>query len=310
MKAVWSFWSRPYQGRKGRSWRGPQDHMFAWGLSLELARRHYPDTVLVTDTPGKKLLVDRLGLVFGEVSTELDRLRDADPGWWALGKLVAYSIQSEPFVHLDTDVFLWRPLPVWLTSAPVFVQCPEHHAFGRERCDPRQVAMLFERHGLSLPAEWDWAVSQAGATFREESCGILGGNRVDFVRYYAQASIDLVMNPAHAGAWAEVENKDGFNMLVEQFWLAACGNYHSYAPESPFRGVRIAHLFPSMDEAFNPAAAARVGFTHLLGDSKAHPEISARLERRVAEIDPLLHRRCLRVAQSPMGAGVRGAAPL
>ncbi len=270
--------------------------MFAWGLSLHLARKHYPETMLVTDTAGKELLVDRLGLEFREVSTELDRLRDVDPGWWALGKLVAYSIQNEPFVHLDTDVFLWRPLPAWLTSAPVFVQCPEHHAFGQGRCDPRQIAMLFESHGLSLHAEWEFALSQAGSRFREESCGILGGNHMDFIHYYAQTSIDMVTNPAHTAAWGELHNKDGFNMLIEQFWLAACVNYHRYAPESPFRGVTIRHLFASMDEAFNPEAAARVGFTHLLGDAKATPGVSARLERRVAEMDPAFHRLCQRLA--------------
>jgi hypothetical protein len=303
MKAVWSFWSKPYQRRQGRSWRGPREHLLAWGLSLHLARSHYPETILVTDTQGKELLVNRLGLDFSEVSTELDRLRDADQGWWALGKLVAYSIQTEPFVHLDTDVFLWRTLPGWLTASPVFVQCPEYHAFGQGRCDPRHIAILFERHGLSLPAEWEYGVSQAGPLFREESCGILGANHVEFVRHYAQTSIDMVMNRAHAPAWAELHNKDGFNMLIEQFWLAACVDYHRYAPESPFRGVRIHRLFSSMDEAFNPQASARMGFTHLLGDSKAHPEISARLERRVAEIDPAFHRHCRRVLQSAAEVG-------
>lgn len=304
MRAVWSFWSKPYQERKGRSWGGPREHMLAWGLSLRLARQHYPETVLVTDTPGKTLLVDRLGLDFTEVSTELDRLRTVDPGWWALGKLVAYSIQTGPFVHLDTDVFLWRPLPGWLASAPVFVQCPEDHAFGQGRCDPRQIAVLFESRGLSLPAEWEFAVSQAGSRFREESCGILGGNRLDFIRYYAQTAIDLVTSPAHDAAWAELPNKDGFNMLMEQFWLAACVLYHRFAPESPFRGVTVQHLFATIGEAFQPQVSARFGFTHLLGDSKAHPEVSLRLERRVAAIDPAFHRHCLRVAKSAAGAGV------
>lgn len=92
------------------------------GLSLLLARRHYPETALVTDSAGKALLVDTLGLSFTSVSTELDCLRDADPDLWALGKLVAYSIQDEPFIHLDTDVFLWRALPARLTSAPVLAQ--------------------------------------------------------------------------------------------------------------------------------------------------------------------------------------------
>src|SRR5579863_3532555 len=138
MRAVWSFWSKPYKAYKGRIWGEPRHHLLAWGLSLRLAQRQFPETMLVTDSEGKALLVDRLGLDFTHVSTELDHLRDADQGWWALGKLVAYSLQDQPFVHLDTDVFLWRPLPAWLTAAPVFAQCPERHSLEHAWCPPRQ----------------------------------------------------------------------------------------------------------------------------------------------------------------------------
>ena len=56
------------------------------------------------------------------------------------------------------------------------------------------------------------------------------------------------------------------------------------------------HLFSSFEEAQNPRAAARAGYTHLLGDVKMHPEITARLERRIAMLDPTFHRHCQRVA--------------
>ena len=127
MRAVWSFWSKPFRGEKGRSWQSPLHHLLAWGLSLRLARKHFPETMLVTDTPGKALLVDALGLSFTEVSTELDDFRHCDPGWWSLSKLVAYRAQTKPFIHLDTDVFLWKPLPAAMLAAPVFAQCPEDH---------------------------------------------------------------------------------------------------------------------------------------------------------------------------------------
>src|ERR1700733_2703918 len=118
MRAVWSFWSRPYQAHTGQRWSSPMHHLLAWGLSLDTARRHYPETVLVTDSAGKQLLVDRLGLGFKSVSTELDRLAGADPAWWALGKLVAYSLQDQPFVHIDSDVFLWKSLSKEVAEAP------------------------------------------------------------------------------------------------------------------------------------------------------------------------------------------------
>jgi hypothetical protein len=304
MRAVWSFWSRPYEKRAGRSWREPKHHLLAWGLSLRLAQQHFDETMLVTDSEGRALLVDRLGLEFGKVSTELDRLKDADSGWWALGKLVAYSIQDRPFVHLDTDVFLWKPLSPALKSAAVFAQCPEWHAFDQGRCQPRQVEELFAQHRLSLPAEWEWALSRDWTLFREESCGIMGGNRVDFIRHYAETSIQMVMDPAYAAAWREVPHKDGYNMLMEQYALAACVDFHRFHPDSPFRGVAMRYVFPSMEDAFSPQSSAQAGFTHLLGDSKANPEVAARIERRMATLDPGFYRHCERVAQHGWGSRV------
>jgi hypothetical protein len=296
MRAVWSFWSKPFFAFKGRIWREPQHHLLAWGLSLRLARQHYPETTLVTDSAGKALLIDALGLEFSQVSTELDRLRDVDPGWWALGKLVAYGLQNQPFVHLDTDVFLWRALPAALSAAPVFAQCPEQHSIQHEWCGPDQIESLFERHARSLPAEWEWASSRNSISFREENCGILGGTRVDFIRHYAQIAIRMVTNPGHAALWADLPEKSGFNMLIEQFLLAACIDYHRVHPQSAFRGITIRYLFPSWEAAFNPQLAAQAGYTHLLGDAKSDPEVTARLERRVASLDPAFHRHCYRVA--------------
>ncbi len=303
MQAVWSFWSKPFHAFKGRIWREPQHHLLAWGLSLRLARPHFERTVLVTDTPGKAMLVDELGLEFDDVSTELDQLRHADPGWWALGKLVAYSLQDRPFLHLDTDVFLWKALPRSLLAAPVFAQCPELHPLENAWCGPRHIESLFDRHRLSLPVEWQWAASRDATTFREENCGIVGGNRVDFLRHFAETAIRLVEDPAHCALWTELPEKSGFNMLLEQYLLACCVDFHRIDPASPFRGISIRYLFPSWTEAHNPQTTARVGYTHLLGDAKTHPDITARLERRVAQLDPAFLRHCQRIAQRTPSPG-------
>jgi hypothetical protein len=101
-----------------------------------------------------------------------------------------------------------------------------------------------------------------------------------------------------------VPHKDGYNMLMEQYALAACVDFHRFHPDSPYRGVAMRYVFPSMEEAFNTQAAAQAGFTHLLGDAKAHPEVASRMERRMATMDPGFYRHCERVAQHAWGAGV------
>lgn len=295
MRAVWSFWSKPFREYKGRIWCMPRHHWMAWGLSLRLASRYFPETVLVTDSPGKALLVDQLGLPFTHVTTDLDALRDADSGWWALGKLAAYRLQDRPFVHLDTDVFLWKPLPAAMLDAPVFAQCPERHELEHAWCSPAEIQQVFQSHGRPMPTEWTWALERSNGTFREENCGLVGGNHVPFMQYVSGLALDMALNPANREAWRMMPDKSGYNMALEQFQLAACVDYHRFDPATRFPGVRIAYLFPSWDATYDEATAARVGYTHLLGDAKTNPAIATRLEHRVRQEDAAFYRHCLRM---------------
>jgi hypothetical protein len=294
MRAVWSFWSRPFHMYYGHIWRKPLHHLLAWGLSLQTASRHYPDTVLITDRAGKKLLVDELGLPFAHVTTELERLKDVDPGWWALGKLVAYSLQDRPFVHLDSDVFLWKPLPRPLLDCPVFTQNPEGFHEHDPHYRPQDIEWAFNQEALVLPREWQWARSNR-SHFPAENCGLLGGSHVEFLRYYARAAVDMVLRPANAAAWSRLDDKRGYSVVLEQFFLSACAGFHGREPASPYYRVHIGHLFPTAMNAFDPNDAARIGYTHLIGGAKSHPAVGKRLEDRVRRHNPAYFRRCEQV---------------
>jgi hypothetical protein len=243
------------------------------------------------------MLVDRLGLPFDEVETALDDLAGADPEWWALGKLVAYSLQSKPFIHLDADVFLWKPPSTRLLGAPVFAQCPEWHALDASWRNIRAIEHAFARHEGRLPVEWTFAASRVTTGFREENCGIVGGVRADFLRHYALTALKMARDPANSAAWAELWTCDDYNMVLEQFLLAACVDYHTINPRSVFRGVEIRYLFPSWERANDMRASSEAGFSHLLGPSaKLDPDVTTRLERRVERLDPTLARRCVEAA--------------
>jgi len=302
MRSVWSFWSKPFLAGTGWSWRSPLDHLLAWSLSVRLASAHYPDSTLVTDTPGRALLADALGLRFGSVSTALDDLAGADPALWALGKLVAYSVQDAPFVHLDTDVFLWRPLPAPVASAPVLAQHVDSFPV-TDGCGPRVIEDGFARAGLTLPTEWRWFRSLDGRRYREANLGIFGGTNVAFIRHYARLALDLALNPAHAGAWAAMPNRAWLNPTVEQFVLSACADYHRFAPASAYRGLYVRYLLPAGTEAYYPEPARRAGYTHLVGPAKQHAETMARLASRVRAQDPALYARCVAVSAAPGTSG-------
>jgi hypothetical protein len=292
VRAVWSFWSKPFRKGRGSRWLTDYHARLAWGLSVELARRHYPDTALVTDDEGAKLLVDRLKLPFGSVSLELNELRDRDPDWWALGKLYAYRLQTEPFVHIDSDVFLWKRLPAELESAPVFAQSPEEFDPDRDgRWYPlRAVERTFRSAGW-LPDAWRVYSAESGP-LRASCCGVIGGTRTDILREFAELGVRVVEAPENAPGWAAWGDKGYCNVLIEQFLLNAVveGRWRLRAPDD--RSLRIAYLFASDAEAYDPARAEALGYTHLIGGAKRNAELMADLEARMWADHPEVAERC------------------
>ena len=291
MRAVWSFWSKPFLTYYGRVWSKPLHHLLAWGLSFHAAARHYPDTMLVTDRIGKKLLLDQLGLPFVHVSTDLETLQHVDPGWWALGKLMACSLQDRPFVHLDNDVFLWKALPLDLTESPVIAQCPYGFTRNHPYFRPQEIELAFAQERIELPAEWIWARTNRDY-FPAANGGVLGGSSVKFLRYYAQCALELILKPENGPAWSHIVDKQWPYVLVEEFFLIACVEYHASTATSPYRGVKASYVFPSWEHAYDPNRAARVGFTHLMGGAKSHPAVGMRIEERVRRQDPAFFHRC------------------
>jgi hypothetical protein len=293
MRAVWSFWSKPFREGRESIWKSRLDHLLAWVLSVESARKHYPETALHTDDEGARMLVDGIGLEFVEVSTDLNALADHDPEWWALGKLWAYRAQREPFVHIDYDAFLWKRLPARMESAPILAQNPEYFVTGASYYKPELLerAILGDGGGW-LPGEWLWYRATGGVQ-RAESCGIVGGTHVEFIRHYAAEAIAMIEHPRNRERWALLADRSEHNVLIEQYFLSACIEYHRHREGSPYRALDVEYLFTSLDDAFMPGRAAEMGYTHLIADSKRNDDIASRLRKRVMRDYPEMYGRCV-----------------
>jgi hypothetical protein len=299
VRAVWSFWTKPFRAGRGSRWLTDYHAHLAWGLSVELARRHYPDTLLVTDDDGAELLVDQLKLPFSSVSLELNRLHDRDPDWWALGKLCAYRLQTEPFVHIDSDVFLWKRLPAALEAAPVFAQSPEEfdpnrdgHFYPLRAVENTFYGTAEDRGRGWLPDAW-LAYSAQRGPLRAACCGVVGGTRTDVLREVAEHGIRVVEAPENAAGWAAWGDKGYCNVLIEQFLLNAVVERRRELEwvESDSE-LRIAYLFPTDAEAYDPARAEAVGYTHVIGGAKRNAELMADLEARMWADYPEFAERC------------------
>lgn len=296
-RAVWSLWSKPFRDHCGPTWASEKHHLLGWILSVETARRHYPETVLYTDDDGARMLVDGLDLPFAEVSTALNGLRAADPQWWVLGKLQAYRAQTKPFVHIDTDVFLWNALPSVVADASVFGQNPEWFAFGGDSWyRPKRYDACLRQHDGWVPEEWAWYVGRQGG--EAVCCGVLGGQRADFLSYYADQALQFLEHPRNRSVWSSVGFLLGDNILFEQYFLSACIAYHNNAANSPYRELNVQYLFRTPEEAYHTDRPRRSGYTHLIGGAKRNMAHARRLEQRVARDYPERYQRCLRYVRS------------
>lgn len=172
MKAVYTHWTRPKPMRIFDADR--------WALSTHHARRLFGAVSVVTDSQGARQF-DRIGLEFDHVDTRLDSLTDISTDFWAAGKLITYSIQEEPFFHLDDDVFLFGHLPARILEAGLFAQSPEVE--GKELEYYKGSISAFsadDLDGFVAPID-DWAAFNAG---------IFGGHDLEFFSRYCTKSLE------------------------------------------------------------------------------------------------------------------------
>jgi hypothetical protein len=86
-------------------------------------------------------------------------------------------------------------------------------------------------------------------------------------------------------------------LIIEQHMLAAVYQFHAGRPGSPFRDVRLTHMFDSEGECVRDSSEA--GFTHLLSRAKDDRGLLARLAARVRRDYPAHYARALVIAGAP-----------
>ena len=91
-------------------------------------------------------------------------------------------------------------------------------------------------------------------------------------------------------------------LLIEQYLLTACVEFHRTNKRSPYYGVEIRHVFPTIEDVFIRERAAQAGFTHLAGPAKRIPRVARDLEKRVRQDLPEFYERCTNLLRAVVGA--------
>ena len=276
MLAVWSHWSAPSGADFSARWPSVELHLMSWVLSVSQAKKIFSKTALITDERGFDILVRQLGLRFDEVSVSLDDLPDDFKRYWALGKLHAYKMQKEPFIHIDSDVYFWKAPPKQLITSDVFAQNTEN--IGRNLYYKHEAVLSMLRNGCGwIPEEVAWYAKVHGS--EAICCGILGGNSVTLLNEYASMAIEFIYrNHSHL---SDLDNDIEINVIVEQYFLSAF-LFHKMAHSHLGReGFTIEYLFSTEYDARMTSAASTIGYTHVLAGAKSSPIVADRLSSRI-----------------------------
>lgn len=220
MKAVYSFFNttgNPLQS--ARHWLNPEFFLYTWIITTHQSASKFNNVQLVTDSTSKKLF-EKLQLPFTEIRTDLDSILDYDKEFWALGKIKAYQIQEEPFIHIDNDVILFENFSEEILKSKIVFQNKEAGDWFRNCYEP-QVSYL-DRVNYNLPSTWkkaNYAVN----------CGIYLCNDLDYNKKYCKEAFQLVDNNYYK--ILNSGSAHSYSVIFEQFMAANVAEQMNIKPK-------------------------------------------------------------------------------
>jgi hypothetical protein len=272
-RAVFSYFNAEESFSNKAGFNQFSDFLYTMALATLLANRHFNKVQIITSAWGEKLL-KQVGIQATEYNTTLDAIKSISPWFWAYGKLMAYSQQTEPFVHIDNDVFLWKPLPQRISEAEYCFQSKEF-----------MNVSSYKWYDVLKPC-WNSApvkpsvIVDNKVTDYAHNCGICGGHDLNYFKEWVKTSAEYIFAP---------ENQDTFfkeykNILMHQnLW------HEQYFGSSLIlsMGKRCKTEVIS-DNVCDLVKASNEGYTHLWGGIKKRPDVMIRVRKRLLKESPVL----------------------
>lgn len=253
MDLIQSFWS----GRKevlkyGYGWYNSYYHMLGWILSSNQLHKHHENLKLYTDKNGYEVLIHKLGLPYNSVTSNLNELDKYPHHLWVLSKIKVYALQDSPFLHVDSDVFIWEKFSEKLLGQNLIVQNIEQlteysHSIWHN----------LEKKLLFIPPDLN--------TDLQLSCnmGIVGGMDYKFINSFAARSFDFITK--NRKVWSDLEYTS-FCLYFEQVL------FYQYCHR---KEKKISTFFPNVinDNEYTgfgdfEKIPDELTYLHLLGDYK------------------------------------------
>jgi hypothetical protein len=258
-RAVFSYFNADESFTNKAGFNTFSDFLYTMALATELASHHFKEVEIATTSWGAMVL-KTAGIQATEYSTVLDSMKGISRWFWAYGKLIAYTEQTRPFVHIDNDVFLFSPLPERILNARLCFQSKE-----------QMNIPIYNWYNLLRPC-WDKAsvkprVIHANViTDYAYNCGICGGYDFGFFKEWIRCSAEYLFAPENQKVFFEEYRHIQMhqNLWHEQYFGASLVKAHGLRDKVELITDNIT------DPAWAVLNRVNKTYTHLWGVTKTN----------------------------------------
>jgi hypothetical protein len=283
-KAVQTFWINDEKHLHG-GWLNTKFHLLGWGLSALSFSKFFQNLELITDALGKDILIDQLQLPYTSVSLAQENFQPANDKIWVLRKIYSYSLQNEPFLHVDGDAFLFSPFDDAFLNSPLLAQNIEY-----DFPNYWQVYEQITNKCNYLPA---YLKKDTNGKLSAANAGIVGGNNYSFFKDFAK-EIDTFLEKNRTYISSLTLPAIEFNIFLEQFLLKKLADQVNI-PINAYLKEPITYPYKSyfMDQFW--MLPHQSNFCHLMS-YKRNPTTCEQLAQRLYIESPELYERIIKVA--------------
>ena len=286
MKIIQTFWTaRQDPLRHGFGWTHPEYNLMSWSLSCLSLREHYDEVELYTDSAGYHILIEVLQLPYTKTHVIFDDFQCL-PHHWALSKIKTYSLQTEPFLHIDGDIYLPRPLPERVLNAPLVAQNRE---IGTRYYRRMMDEGVLKHPSIKLPEYIKKGLRED--SIASYNMGFFGGTDLGFIQEYCDEvfrfmEINSMNNAGVAHAHVNC------NVFFEQVVFALFADQHNRKVCGLLEDVRQDKGY-TFNEFCDLTYYKVLPFFHILGGHKRNEKISSLFETTLVRHNPELYKKIL-----------------
>lgn len=267
MIGVYSFWGKPFW-KSGGGYLSGRHFLSLLLLSVAYSKRHFTKVEMYCCSESKAIFEDMD--IFDRVVPIMDALGDLPDWHWAVAKMLTFSAQQTPFLHIDNDAFISKPLPKQKIFSPVISQCAERYTDFHGNYKP-QLNLINAFYDKPMFWRKDWPNVKYPFSY---NTGIFGGCDIEFIQRYATSGVEFMLR--YGSKLGDV------NTTIEQAYLAMCCAHD----DEPMTTI--------IDDWRNNRQAKEMGYRHYWGGTKRGKAISGEyhldlIEQQLQEEFPYVH---------------------